>query len=60
MSAQEIANALYGLHEMSSADAEVRDVLGALAPKIWECTEELDAQEFGTALYGLQVGKVQY
>jgi hypothetical protein len=42
---------------MRSDVQEVRDVLAALAalaPKIEGCREELDAQEVGNALYGLQ------
>jgi very-short-patch-repair endonuclease len=39
---------------MSSDVQEVRYVLGALAPKIEECREQLSSQEVGNALYGLQ------
>jgi len=38
---------------MSSEHAEVRAVVGALAEKVAESREMLDAQGVGNALYGL-------
>ena len=39
---------------MNSEYLEVRDILLALAPKVKSCSEALDTQEVGNALYGLQ------
>jgi len=38
----------------SSEHSEVRSIIRVLAPQIAKCTETLDAQEIGNALYGLQ------
>jgi fructose-1,6-bisphosphatase len=39
---------------MSSDHAEVRAILSALVCKVQSCKEDLNAQELGNALYGLQ------
>ena len=48
--AQAVGNALYGLKKMRSEYAEVRMLLGALAIKVEDCNEVLDAQAVGNAL----------
>jgi hypothetical protein len=52
--ARDVSMALYGLKSCSSAVPEVRAVLKAMAPKIVGCTETLNAQGVGNALYGLK------
>ena len=48
-SAQHVGNACYGLQCFSDASAEVRNLVGALAVKVTECRETLDAQAVGNA-----------
>ena len=49
----EVGSALYGLQCMGDSP-EVRQLVAALAVKVQQCREELDARAVGNALYGLQ------
>ena len=54
MSAQHLANCLFGLQGLSSAESEVRALIHALVPKILACRDELSAEQIAHAFYGLQ------
>jgi hypothetical protein len=45
---------LYGLQRMSNNFSAIRDVIGALAIKISQSKNDLNPQQIGNALYGLQ------
>jgi hypothetical protein len=54
LSAQHLANCMFGLQGLSSAETEVRALVHALVPKILACRDELSAEQICHALYGLQ------
>ena len=58
--AREASNALYGLRNMSSDNAEVRLLAKVLAGKLNQCHTVMVAQAIGNALYGMQVNQYQY
>ena len=49
-----ISRCLKGLKGLSATSREIQAVLNALADKISQSTDDLDAQAIGNALYGLQ------
>ena len=51
LSAQEVANALYGLKNMSCDRKEVRDLLDALSKHVEQCQESFTAQNIGCACF---------
>ena len=51
---QAISNSINGLQRMTSGPIEVQSLLWSLIPKIHESKHELNAQQIGNALYGLQ------
>lgn len=51
--AQELGEAIYDLQEMSSEDDEVLDLVSALASKVQGCSEDFQAFDISTAIYGL-------
>ena len=54
LSAQHLANCLFGLQGLSTSEAEVRALIHALVPKILACRDELSAKQISNAIYGLQ------
>ena len=54
LSSQHLANCMFGLQGLSSAESEVRALVHALVPKILACRDELSAEQICHALYGLQ------
>ena len=54
MSGQNIGNAFYALHGMSSTHPVVRRLLAALALKLVASTSELSGLDVGMTLYGLR------
>lgn len=49
-----VSNAMFGLRRMTSDSAEVRMLLGALAPRILSCRMTMNAHHIGLAFNGLQ------